>query len=510
MVKRLICSFLAVSLSISLCACGNREEYPENVTISFEDSKPVSVATASEMKLAKTTGAVQVTDDSNAQQPVIADMNLYHGYGVGTEPISYAWVNIDHTKLLKMDEQSHANLEANGRKLKINLDSGSMFFCVLEDLEKDEALEFATPSTSNMAMSVRGTTGVVEVVSRTETKVILLEGEVSGTVGSESFTLTTGEVAEVTADASGEASIKTRKIDYAEDVPYFAIREVLTNSDIEAKIQGNGGFTDYPEEMTDVALHEIYGDVLACYRTALSGEIIERDPLDYTRYLDEIKGIGSFVPKADSWYDNLYECTETGFTTEDLENLKNWKYAFHDLNDDGLPELIIADNTLEEGTGIRSCWTTDGTDVTQIMRLGRTFTCVKLSSNGYLFILDANDFTDYYAYKATPQGFESEYSFVIETVPFLPNLIEMQYVDRWDVRISDGTTTYYDPSFVYRLNDRWERGLCYTLAPGESFDEEKLHSGGYSSLDEDYTFELFMNEHYPIIPDTTLNWQPLS
>lgn len=493
--KRLICILLTVSTILSLCACGKQSE-KENIAES-EHFEEVASAKASEMKLVKTVGAVHVTDDSNAQQPVIAEMNLYNGYGVGTEPTSYAWINIDNTKLLKMDKQSHANLEASGRKLKINLDSGSMFFCVLEDLEKDEVLEFATPSTSNMAMSVRGTTGVVEVVSSTETKVILLEGEVSGTVGNESFTLTTGEVAEVTVDASGEASVKTRKIDYAEDVPDYAIREVHTNSDIEAKIQGNGGFTDYSEEMTDAVAYEIYGDVLACYRAALSGGNINVNENTYTRYVKDLADICAFTYEFSKGTqdDVVYLGTEHGFEAHDEASLKNWEYLIHDLNEDGYPELFIADGLRYLGRKdyrIRDCWTTDGVNIKRAITPPTYCESLMLTTNGYLVKFNGDVYSDYFV-DSENFGSESYSIFSPENNGFSngPVAIVECYVtptnipnDYWRLRFNDGTMTYF--------------GTRTDIV------------GDYPSADRDYTFDNYMDENYPLISYSSLNWQPLS
>lgn len=268
MVKRLICSFLAVSLSISLCACGNREVGPENVTISFEDSEPVSVVTASEMKLVETAGAVNVTDGNSTEQPVLENMNLYSGYRIGTEAVSYAWIDLDETKLLKMDQNSHAEFEKNGRKLKVILDAGSMFFCVLEDLEEDEALEFETPNATNMAMAVRGTVGIVKVVSDTESQVVLLEGSVSLENGNgSSIYLQAGEVGGFAIDENGQTSEIKRSMTN-DDVPTFVMDMMQGNEAIQNKILTTRKGQDY---LLVAEQFDLYKDLIQCYQAALAG-----------------------------------------------------------------------------------------------------------------------------------------------------------------------------------------------------------------------------------------------
>ena len=115
MEKRIICILLIVSMLCGLCACGK-------------------TASASEMKLVKTEGSAHVSDENRVEQSIQENMNLYNGYGVGTEEHSFAWMNLDLVKLLKLNESSNAVLEKDGRKLKIVLQSGDMFFCVLEEL----------------------------------------------------------------------------------------------------------------------------------------------------------------------------------------------------------------------------------------------------------------------------------------------------------------------------------------------------------------------------------------
>ena len=96
--KRIWSLMLAVSLLLT--ACGSSAEPSEETT-----------AEASVMQLMKAEGSVGVLDDGGKDISIMERMNLYSGYQIGTESESYAWINLDHVKLIKMDESSDAELQ---------------------------------------------------------------------------------------------------------------------------------------------------------------------------------------------------------------------------------------------------------------------------------------------------------------------------------------------------------------------------------------------------------------
>lgn len=134
---------------------------------------------AATMRLTKTEGTVQVSSSSGKSISLIKNMRLYNGYQVETEEKSYAWINLDSTKLVKLDAASEASIRKSGKRLEILLDSGNLYFDVSKPLQDDESLNIRT---STMAVGIRGTSGWLEVLDKQTVLVCVLEGTVEVTV----------------------------------------------------------------------------------------------------------------------------------------------------------------------------------------------------------------------------------------------------------------------------------------------------------------------------------------
>lgn len=135
--------------------------------------------TASVLKLTKTTGTVNVNKSSGKSIALRSDLRLYNGYHVTTGQSSYAWINLDDTKLLKEDAASEVEVRKQGKKLEVNLSAGNVFFDVSEKLDSDESLNI---STSTMVAGIRGTSGWVEIESSSKSRLYVLDGSVQCTV----------------------------------------------------------------------------------------------------------------------------------------------------------------------------------------------------------------------------------------------------------------------------------------------------------------------------------------
>lgn len=99
---------------------------------------------ATTMNLIKAEGTVDVNDAKGKSLKLIENMGLYNGYGVGTQMESYAWINFDDVKLSKLDQDSSVLIEKDGKRLEIDVQSGSMFFNVTEALGEDESMDIRT------------------------------------------------------------------------------------------------------------------------------------------------------------------------------------------------------------------------------------------------------------------------------------------------------------------------------------------------------------------------------
>ena len=97
-------------------------------------------------------------------------------------------------KLTKLDQDSEIAITKEGKELEIEVKSGSLFFNVTEPLADDETMDIRT---STMMVGIRGTCGWV-----TQDTAALLEGTVEVTAGERSVTISTGEIAVLTADGN--------------------------------------------------------------------------------------------------------------------------------------------------------------------------------------------------------------------------------------------------------------------------------------------------------------------
>lgn len=139
----------------------------------FASAETVESADASTMRLARTEGGVSLKDESGTELSYRENMRLFSGNTVATEADSRAGISLDETKIVTLDEQSFASLHQNGKKLRVKLENGAMYFSVSKPLASDEQFDIET---STMVLGIRGTAGYVEALSPTSSLVILTSG----------------------------------------------------------------------------------------------------------------------------------------------------------------------------------------------------------------------------------------------------------------------------------------------------------------------------------------------
>ncbi len=110
--------------------------------------------TAATMKLSQTEGAVSVCNAAGRNMPLRDDMRLYNGYIIETSAKSYAWINLDDTKLVKMDASSKVEVRKSGKQLEVFLHSGALCSDISQKLESDESMNIRT---STSIAGIRGT-----------------------------------------------------------------------------------------------------------------------------------------------------------------------------------------------------------------------------------------------------------------------------------------------------------------------------------------------------------------
>lgn len=125
------------------------------------------------MRLEQTEGDVDVTNVTKGDLAYTAGMRLGSGDDVDTDTASYAWISLDDSKAIKVDEVSEVEVRQKGKNLEALLISGNLYFNVTVPLKSDESMNIRT---STMATGIRGTCGWVSIVDGCNTRVHLLEG----------------------------------------------------------------------------------------------------------------------------------------------------------------------------------------------------------------------------------------------------------------------------------------------------------------------------------------------
>ena len=224
-------------------------------------------ASATTMRLKRAEGTVAVSDDAGEAVELLENLGLYSGYGVGTRSESYAWIDLDHVKLTKMDQESEIAIQKEGKRLEIEVMSGALFFNVTEPLAEDETMSICT---STMLVGIRGTCGWVEVPDAGHMDLYLLEGTVECSVGDKTATVHAGEMAAMSAD--GEITVTAFA---ARNIPAF-VRE---------EIEDNDGLAQAILDASGIDIYEIPGNPPAEYRDVLN-ELKQEGDILYTEMVD--------------------------------------------------------------------------------------------------------------------------------------------------------------------------------------------------------------------------------
>lgn len=251
---------------------------------------------ATKFVLAKTEGTVSVVDSAKEEREILTGMQLHNGDHQVTKAESYAWVTLDESKAIKLDENTETYLKKRWGKLEVFTVTGQIWFNVTVPVAKEEAYNIRT---STMVTGIRGTCGWVGVSDDWKSTVYLLTGELECLVvnpldgGSETITLKPGEYAEFyvfpKSEIDGEEAScgVTKKTFGKEDIPGFILEEILGDTELINKI--------YKESGIDL-------------RDLTSEYVTQRKKQDQERHAKEIKEIKekaadeiNFVEKEPVW-----------------------------------------------------------------------------------------------------------------------------------------------------------------------------------------------------------------
>ncbi|MBO4514840.1 MAG: FecR domain-containing protein, partial [Lachnospiraceae bacterium] len=247
--------------------------------------------------LEKTQGTVRVESSAKEELDLWDGMQLYNGDHQITDQASYAWVSLDESKVIKLDENTETMLKKAflSKKLEVRTLKGKLFFNVTVPLANDEAYSIRT---STMVTGIRGTSGWVEVSDDWLSTVFLLTGELECLVvnpldnGSETITLKPGQYAEFYVFPKSEMGNEevscgvTLKTFTMEDIPGFVLEELLEDKELrdkvakESKIDFSGLTPEYVAERKKLDQENHQKEILEINdRAADELNIVEKDPV---------------------------------------------------------------------------------------------------------------------------------------------------------------------------------------------------------------------------------------
>ena len=216
----------------------------------------LAAETAAAMQLAKTEGVVAISNNRGRSVSLIEKMRLYSGYHVEKEEASYAWIDLDSTKLNKLDALSEVEIRKSGKQLELLLNEGNIFFNVTEPLEDGESLNIRT---STIVVGIRGTCGWVKIIDQWTVEVCILEGTVTISVTdpvtgqTKEDTLSAGERARCVVypqDRDGDKCDILRDRFQREDIDGFVLVELKPDAPLVEKIYAESGIDlrDWPRD----------------------------------------------------------------------------------------------------------------------------------------------------------------------------------------------------------------------------------------------------------------------
>lgn len=227
-------------LALILCAVCGLWSLP--AVVKAEDS-----ATAASMRLMKTEGTVSLSDGNGKKVSLFERMLLRSGYQMETKEKSYAWINLDDTKLIKMDAVSEVEVQKDGKQLEVRLNAGALFFNVTEPLAEDESLNIRI---STAIIGIRGTSGWVRILDPYTAEVGILEGtvycQVTDPVSGQfkEGTVTGGETVRCEVylpETPGDKCAIVRQKFEVEDIPGFVLVDASPDTVLCEKVLAEAG-----------------------------------------------------------------------------------------------------------------------------------------------------------------------------------------------------------------------------------------------------------------------------
>ncbi|MFI3253855.1 MAG: FecR domain-containing protein [Eubacteriales bacterium] len=223
---KLLPLFLALGLIFTGCSSEDESTNSSSSDSSQEGSSLFgnilgggdSATSADEMRLENFTGSITLQNNSE-EKAVVLGSRLVTGDNIETMVESNAYVVLDKSKVLRVNETSQVEIVQEEKHLDIYLSKGTVFFNVTSTLSAEESLEFHT---NNVVTGVRGTSGIIHFDPVAQvTQIVVLTGTVTGTTASEEQNIEAGQVAIVETLPDGTVEMTIYELEEENPLYYF-------------------------------------------------------------------------------------------------------------------------------------------------------------------------------------------------------------------------------------------------------------------------------------------------
>ena len=223
--------------------------------------------TATTMSVESTNGDVSLFDNTEKELEIFEGMRLRGGNSIKTGSDGLADVLLDKDRIVVVREKSHVSFHQRGKKLRLDVEDGDVFFHIRNKLDSGEELKIDTVT---MSIGIRGTSGLTAVHDKKEA-LYLTSGKVSIDVSDpdgekeEEYDLKAGEV--LKCDYSdGELKV-TKETFLPEDMPRVLLEEITKDIQLLKTVLDETGWEPYDlilaaEDMSVELDEEIYAYLL--------------------------------------------------------------------------------------------------------------------------------------------------------------------------------------------------------------------------------------------------------
>lgn len=213
-----------------------------------------------EMRLDTFHGTLSLGNNGTEKTP-IAGSRLVSGDTMETMAESQAYVVLDQSKVLRVNQTSQVEVRQVAEDLDIYLGKGSVFFNVTSPLSVDETLEFHT---GNVVTGVRGTAGVISASEKYSQVAVLAGTVICVTTAGENFTVEAGQVAIVTSHDDGSVTYQILSLE-KENLLFFLPDDFINT--IQGDLNGEANSVPLSETLRKPLETKTTGKVLALSQT---------------------------------------------------------------------------------------------------------------------------------------------------------------------------------------------------------------------------------------------------